>query len=209
MAVQKIVIQLLIFLFFLSLCIAAPFDSGWREWRQPNAVTFTARHWGDEFQWWMRTDDGYSIIKGSNGYFYYAVPDSTALDVRFSGDWLYTDSTGQIEITTDAYPLTIEYGIVNGDSGDWNLSNFGLPKSGSRIDEELPVINHTLKNKGRIVISKPIKNLLLNKVSSENQPKEFALSQNYPNPFNASTTIKYDLPGKTKVKMVIYDILGR
>ncbi|MFQ5585064.1 MAG: T9SS type A sorting domain-containing protein, partial [Calditrichia bacterium] len=110
---------------------------------------------------------------------------------------------------TDSYPLTIEYGIVNGDSGDWNLSNFGLPKSGSRIDNDLHIINQTLKNKGRIVINKPVKNLLLNKISDKNIPLKFALHQNYPNPFNSYTTIKYDLPIKTNVKILIYDILGR
>lgn len=135
--------------------------------------------------------------------------DSTALDARFTGDWKYTDSTAQIEITNHSYPLTIEYGIVNGDTGDWNLSNFGLPKPGSGIEDALPFINHTLKSKGRIVISEPVKSILLNKVSNNNIPKKFALHQNYPNPFNSSTTIKYDLPEKIKVKIVIYDILGR
>jgi len=40
-------------------------------------------------------------------------------------------------------------------------------------------------------------------------PKVFALSQNYPNPFNPSTTISYDLPKASYVKIVIYDVLGR
>ncbi|HEY9167553.1 MAG TPA: FG-GAP-like repeat-containing protein [Candidatus Kryptonia bacterium] len=42
-----------------------------------------------------------------------------------------------------------------------------------------------------------------------NIPKEFALLQNYPNPFNPSTTISYDIPKSSYVKVVIYDILGR
>jgi|GEM_PF-1783364 len=40
-------------------------------------------------------------------------------------------------------------------------------------------------------------------------PKVFALYQNYPNPFNPVTTIRYDLPKQTDVKIVIYDILGK
>jgi tetratricopeptide (TPR) repeat protein len=40
-------------------------------------------------------------------------------------------------------------------------------------------------------------------------PLEFNLYQNYPNPFNPVTTIKYDIPVMTKVKLVIYDLLGR
>jgi hypothetical protein len=47
-------------------------------------------------------------------------------------------------------------------------------------------------------------------VSEENTiPKSYALYQNYPNPFNPTTTIEFDIPEKTNVKLVVYDILGR
>ncbi|MBJ12042.1 MAG: hypothetical protein CMG62_03045, partial [Candidatus Marinimicrobia bacterium] len=40
-------------------------------------------------------------------------------------------------------------------------------------------------------------------------PLEFALSQNYPNPFNPVTHIKYDLPERSDVVLLIYDLMGR
>lgn len=40
-------------------------------------------------------------------------------------------------------------------------------------------------------------------------PTVFKLHDNYPNPFNPATTIKYDLPKNSFVKIVIYDLLGK
>lgn len=40
-------------------------------------------------------------------------------------------------------------------------------------------------------------------------PYEFSLSQNYPNPFNPETTIKFEIPQREHVKIVIYNIMGQ
>ena len=40
-------------------------------------------------------------------------------------------------------------------------------------------------------------------------PEEFALHQNYPNPFNPTSTIRYDLPEATHLRILVYDIMGR
>ena len=40
-------------------------------------------------------------------------------------------------------------------------------------------------------------------------PSSYTLFQNYPNPFNPNTTIMYDLPTASRVRIRIYNILGQ
>lgn len=45
--------------------------------------------------------------------------------------------------------------------------------------------------------------------NGNNVPGSFSLQQNYPNPFNPTTFINFDVPRKSFVKLVMYDIVGR
>ena len=43
----------------------------------------------------------------------------------------------------------------------------------------------------------------------EEVPTEFTLDQNYPNPFNPATTITYAVPQASRVRLEVFDMLGR
>ena len=43
----------------------------------------------------------------------------------------------------------------------------------------------------------------------ENLPEDYILISNYPNPFNATTKISLELPERSDVSLVVYDLLGR
>jgi hypothetical protein len=40
-------------------------------------------------------------------------------------------------------------------------------------------------------------------------PQRFDLLQNYPNPFNPSTTFRFSIQARSRVRLSIYDVLGR
>lgn len=86
----------------------------------------------------------------------------------------------------------------NGDvNGTWILEIFDRATGNTGILQSWSLIVTTVSNPIGI---QPIGNEI---------PKGYSLSQNYPNPFNPVTKMSFALPQSSKVKLTVYDILGR
>jgi hypothetical protein len=71
----RLALTLIFIIAVLKNLSAAPFDSGMKTLKQPNNVTFNGRIWGDEFIYWMETENGYRFVETFEGWYYYATLD--------------------------------------------------------------------------------------------------------------------------------------
>ena len=83
----------------------------------------------------------------------------------------------------------------------------------SFLDDEVPVANATyyywIGAITEVSQSEKVAAGCYCPTSVNDQPGEFNVSVPYPNPFNPVTTIRYEIPADTHVRLAVYDILGR
>lgn len=104
---------ILTFLLLTSVAVYPRYqDTGFITWTQPNGTTFIARSWGDEYFYWMETDDGYRITKAEDGWYYYA-----KLDNR--GE--FAPSNHKVGID---YPLPKSKGLERSNKRKQEIENF-------------------------------------------------------------------------------------
>ncbi len=96
---------------------------------------------------------------------------------------------------------------------------YGIIGSDSEVNEFVDI--STTNGTGTVIGSTGFNHILglayeetgITSVEGENNsdeiPSDFLLKQNYPNPFNPSTTIEFSLPVSSKIKLVIYNMLGQ
>lgn len=132
--------------------------------------------------------------------------DSEGLDVRFREDDFETGKDQFIEIRTAAFPLNIEYQLT--DSVQWVLRPVLNKSNGGSLSQAQKL---SPGQRGTFMIHATVEGFMLSQSEgnkSEELPKAFTLHSNYPNPFNPSTTIRYQIPQTSRVRLAIYNTLG-
>jgi hypothetical protein len=150
-----------------------------------------------------------------------SVSDSGFSFVSVPGVKLYTDKvkfTATVSPTPGAGTLTMSF--INKTTAALQDSLTAYPdsvrfrvKSSGSVTPGAYTVTITGKGSNGTPIHKRTIALTVNPLgitSNNNQiPKDFSLMQNYPNPFNPTTSIRFDLPKASLVKLVVYDIAGK
>ncbi len=125
------------------------------------------------------------------------IPPYGIYDVRFGTDKLVEALGGNHILKISSATAETKLRVYNTGGMKFRIKD-GI--DGSILDKELT-------EGTEIIIPANLNNLILE--TSVAIPLTYELGQNYPNPFNPVTTIKYQIPEEGKVKIAVYDVLGK
>jgi hypothetical protein len=141
---------------------------------------------------------------------------STALAAFAGLKFANTQNGGRLDIVEQV--INLHSGTFIGEAALFQKFMYYLFEIGDRevainimkqLDQEYPESEYSIQAHGFIEgveISSRIEKGKINTV--QNIPSKYELLGNYPNPFNPTTMISYNIPYKSEIELIIYDILG-
>jgi hypothetical protein len=144
-------------------------------------------------------------------YYYFQAADSGHYSITLDSNWIPIYNWGadydQLIVYASDTITTIGANPLNWMMGP-SPTNFTVPSAGRyyirlHCGDGYSLKGYSFKLTGNTV---PVK--LANNTPGT-VPKEFALEKNYPNPFISNTTIRYQLPENSSVRIKIFDGRGR
>jgi hypothetical protein len=102
-----------------------------------------------------------------------------------------------VKVRMDAVlPLTNRSSYYDGTSAKW--INLVATNSAANFQQNLRIRAMVTSVSGLVSVEPQV-----------SVPNKFKLGQNYPNPFNPTTTIRYSVPVQTRVRLRVFDLIGR
>ncbi|PID26412.1 MAG: hypothetical protein CR982_10390 [Candidatus Cloacimonadota bacterium] len=156
-------------------------------------VTFSGLRWDNELRYVFKTEnygETWSDISSN-------LPDLPINDII-----LDNNNNGHIYVSSD---IGVYHTINDGE--EWSSIGLGLPNAPVH-ELKLHYGTNTLYagTYGRSVYKINVNEIV---DTDENEPKTSIIVGNYPNPFNNQTTINFELPKKTAVKVKLFNASGR
>jgi len=153
---------------------------------------------------YMKAIDG---IGQEDLYFGYE-QDGKATPTEITAGWeqnlrLFKDS-GKLVLTVD-YPFDSSENVPHFDPS--TRAKIDQAYSRSRANGFLPYC--TLRNLNYLTINPGYEATDVRIETNRSAPPGFELHSNYPNPFNPGTTIRLDVPKPCRIRLVVYDLLGK